>query len=74
MSKSIQDRAISDQITLLASRYDRGFSDVAARLGMSERTLRTRRQRPDTFTLAEIRRLCALCSTRGVEIQVNFRS
>lgn len=54
------DHAIAAQVAALADRMNGGYADLAVRLGISDRTLRTRRARPETFTLKELRRLTEL--------------
>lgn len=54
------DRAIAAQVAALADRMTGGYADLAVRLGISDRTLRTRRARPETFTLRELRTLAGL--------------
>jgi len=46
--------------------------DIATRLGITDRTLRTRRSRPETFTLLELRRLEELAESLGLTINVHL--
>jgi hypothetical protein len=64
------DFRIRDTIAALASRPGMSFEVVAKRLGMSERTLRSKRTKPDTFTLLELRRLVELAWRNGIIINI----
>jgi predicted transcriptional regulator len=65
------DTRIRDVIAILASRPGQSFETVAIRLGLSDRTLRRKRARPDTFTLLEIRRLKELAYRHGLIIDIS---
>ena len=67
-----EDRLIGDQIAALASRLEGGYAEMAVRLGISDRTLRTRRNRPETFTLLELRRLSDLAAKHQTRICVHL--
>lgn len=66
------DLLIKDQIAVVASRSSLSFEQIATRLGMTDRTLRTRRSRPETFTLLELRRLEELAESLGLTINVHL--
>lgn len=66
------DLLIKDQIAVVASRSNLSFEQIATRLGMTDRTLRTRRSRPETFTLLELRRLEELAESLGLTINVHL--
>lgn len=64
------DMRIRDAIAALAARPGMSLEIVAMRLGMSDRTLRSKRTRPDSFTLLELRRLCELAAKNGLIIDI----
>ena len=64
------DTRIRDAIAALAARPGQSFETVAIRLGMSDRTLRSKRTRPETFTLLELRRLTELAGRHGLIIDI----
>lgn len=66
------DTLIRDQLAVIFSRSDMSREDIATRLGMTDRTLRTRRSRPETFTLLELRRLEELAESLGLTINVHL--
>lgn len=66
------DVRIRDQIAVLASRPGLSFESVATRLGMTDRTLRSKRNRPETFTLLELRRLEELAERYDLTINVHL--
>lgn len=66
------DLLIRDQIAVVVSRSDLSFEQIATRLGITDRTLRTRRSRPETFTLLELRRLEELAESLGLTINVHL--
>jgi len=66
------DLLIKDQIAVVASRSSLSFEQIATRLGMTDRTLRTRRSHPETFTLLELRRLQELAGSYGLTINIHL--
>lgn len=66
------DMLIRDQLAVIISRSGMSLEVIAVRLGVSDRTLRTRRRRPETFTLLELRRLEELAETLGLTINVHL--
>ena len=66
------DMLIRDQLAVVVSRSGMSLGAIAVRLGMTDRTLRTRRRRPETFTLLELRRLEELAETLGLSINVHL--
>lgn len=66
------DTLIRDQLAVVVSRSGMSLEVIAVRLGMTDRTLRTRRRRPETFTLLELRRLEELAETLGLTINVHL--
>lgn len=64
------DTRIRDAIAALASRPGLNMETIAARLGMTDRTLRSKRTRPESFTLLELRRLCELADRHGLIIDI----
>lgn len=64
------DTRIRDVIAALAARPGMSLEIVALRLGMSDRTLRSKRTRPESFTLLELRRLCELADRHGLIIDI----
>ena len=66
------DMLIRDQLAVVVSRSGMSLEVIAVRLGMTDRTLRTRRSRPETFTLLELRRLEELAETLGLTINVHL--
>lgn len=65
------DQVIREFIALLLLRSGMSYYDLSTRLGMTDRTLRTRRLHPETFTLLELRRLRALGEKYGLEIDLH---
>lgn len=65
------DQVIRELIALLLLRSGMSYYDLSTRLGMTDRTLRTRRLHPETFTLLELRRLRALGEKYGLEIDLH---
>lgn len=66
------DLLIRDQLAVIFSRSGMSREAIATRLGMTDRTLRTRRSRPETFTLLELRRLEELAESLGLTINVHL--
>lgn len=66
------DLLIRDQLAVIASRSGLSWEGLAVRLGMTDRTLRTKRSRPETFTLLELRRLEELAESLGLTVDVHL--
>ena len=66
------DMLIRDQLAVVVSRSGMSLEVIAVRLGMTDRTLRARRRRPETLTLLELRRLEELAETLGLTINVHL--
>lgn len=66
------DMLIRDQLAVIFARSGMSREDIATRLGITDRTLRTRRSRPETFTLLELRRLEELAESLGLTINVHL--
>ena len=65
-----EDLRIRDLIAVLAGRPGQSYETVAARIGVTDRTLRSKRTRPETFTLLELRRLRALAEANGLTFDI----